>query len=93
MKAVEKYLTPNSKKLQSKGVSSVCSRVMNLNELNTNVSHEALQEPLIEEFCKQYSPNETCLVSFHFYEKFRNRVKTSIKISIKEAQCHFFLTL
>ncbi|XP_053993860.1 lipoate-protein ligase A-like [Hylaeus volcanicus] len=61
MKAVEKYLTPNSKKLQSKGVSSVSSRVMNLKELNPNISHETLQEPLIEEFCKQYSSNEACL--------------------------------
>jgi len=39
LKALQKYLNPNKKKLQSKGIDSVISRVMNLNETYPNLSH------------------------------------------------------
>lgn len=62
--ALQRYLTPNKLKLQSKGINSVASRVVNLKELAENISHEQLQAPLIEEFYKQYttpaSGNGTC---------------------------------
>ena len=38
--ALQKYLSPNKEKLQSKGVESVVSRVVNLRELLPDISHE-----------------------------------------------------
>ena len=38
--ALGKYLNPNKKKLESKGVDSVVSRVMNLSEINSDINHE-----------------------------------------------------
>ena len=37
--ALSKYLSPNKKKLESKGVDSVVSRVMNLSEVNPQIDH------------------------------------------------------
>ena len=37
--ALGKYLSPNKKKLESKGVDSVVSRVMNLSEVNPEIDH------------------------------------------------------
>jgi lipoate-protein ligase A len=48
------YLTPHPKKLQSKGRASVRARVMNLAELNSAITHEALSEAVIEEFFASY---------------------------------------
>lgn len=39
--ALNKYLNPNKKKLESKGVDSVISRVMNLQEEYPHVNHES----------------------------------------------------
>ena len=49
-----KYLTPHAKKMESKGRTSVRSRVMNLVELAPGLEHEALSQALIEEFFAQY---------------------------------------
>ena len=38
--ALGKYLNPNKKKLESKGVDSVVSRVMNLAEINRDINHQ-----------------------------------------------------
>ena len=38
--ALDKYLSPNKLKLQSKGVDSVIARVMNLKERVPHISHE-----------------------------------------------------
>lgn len=38
--ALKKYLNPNKKKLESKGIDSVISRVLNLQELNPKICHE-----------------------------------------------------
>ena len=38
--ALGKYLNPNKKKLESKGVDSVVSRVMNLKEACPEINHE-----------------------------------------------------
>lgn len=48
------YLTPNPKKLQSKGRASVRARVMNLSEINPQITHETLTAAIIEEFFKQH---------------------------------------
>jgi lipoate-protein ligase A len=48
------YLTPNPKKLQSKGKASVRSRVANLSEENSKVNHDSLSAALIEEFFSHY---------------------------------------
>ena len=39
LNALQKYLNPNKKKLESKGVSSVVSRVMNLAEIAPEINH------------------------------------------------------
>lgn len=48
------YLTPNPKKLESKGRPSVRSRVINLNEIVPDLTHQRICEKLIEEFCRHY---------------------------------------
>ena len=44
--ALGKYLNPNKKKLESKGVDSVVSRVMNLTEANSKIDHASFCEAL-----------------------------------------------
>lgn len=46
------YLTPSEKKLVSKGISSVRSRVANLVDFNPLISHESLVGSIIDEFFK-----------------------------------------
>lgn len=48
------YLTPNPKKLQSKGKESVRSRVVNLNEIKHGISHDQIVETMISSFEKLY---------------------------------------
>ena len=48
--ALGKYLNPNKKKLESKGVDSVVSRVMNLTEANPNINHNSFCEELQKAF-------------------------------------------
>ena len=54
MKALAGLLNPNKLKLQSKGIASVASRVKNLKELSSLVSHESLSKAIIESFCSHY---------------------------------------
>jgi lipoate-protein ligase A len=49
-----RYLTPNQKKLEAKGIKSVQSRVMNLTELVPALDHQAFQEALIAEFFEHH---------------------------------------
>ncbi len=51
---LSQYLTPHPKKIQSKGRASVRARVINLNELSSEIRHETFVPPLIEAFCKEY---------------------------------------
>ncbi|MBF0313996.1 MAG: lipoate--protein ligase [Oligoflexia bacterium] len=44
------YLSPDPKKLHSKGVTSVRQRVCNLSELNATITHEELCKRIIEQF-------------------------------------------
>ena len=48
------YLKPNPKKLESKGITSVRARVVNLNQLNLDLSHQDLCDRIIHEFFIQY---------------------------------------
>ncbi len=48
------YLNPSKKKLQSKGISSVKSRVENLSNLNSSINHDDLCKSIISKFFKNY---------------------------------------
>jgi lipoate-protein ligase A len=52
------YLNPNIKKLQSKGITSVRARVVNLQELNSEINHNDLCQKIIQEFFSFYQ--STC---------------------------------
>lgn len=54
--ALGKYLNPNKKKLESKGVDSVISRVMNLKEANPTINHDNFCEALQEAFEEKWAP-------------------------------------
>lgn len=54
-----KYLTVSKKKIESKGVKSVQSRVINLSELKPDLTIASLKEALKESFQNTYS-HETC---------------------------------
>lgn len=49
------YLNPDPKKLEAKGIQSVRSRVMNLNEIHPKINHEMISDAIIKAF-------------FHFYQ-------------------------
>lgn len=48
------YLNPDKKKLEMKGITSVRSRVMNLQEINPQINHELLCQKVIEHFFSHY---------------------------------------
>jgi len=50
LNALQRYLTPDKRKLQAKGIASVGARVMNLRERFPEIGHEKLCEALIAEF-------------------------------------------
>ncbi|CAI2372795.1 unnamed protein product [Moneuplotes crassus] len=52
------YLTPSKKKLESKGVNSVRSRVMNLSEVNPNITYDMWMESMINEFHNKHEDKD-----------------------------------
>lgn len=54
MKKLSDYLLPHPKKMQSKGIQSVRARVINLTEINDQITHDSLTKIIIEEFFKEY---------------------------------------
>ncbi len=52
---MSRYLNPSKVKLRSKGVDSVRSRVVNLRELNPNITIPGLKSSLTDAFCQIYS--------------------------------------
>ena len=50
LNALGKYLNPSKAKLESKGVDSVISRVINLRELNDSIDHDSFCKALEESF-------------------------------------------
>jgi len=66
---ISNYLTPDKKKLQSKGIKSVKSRVANLNEFNPELNHDTLCQVIIEEFFQTYG--ERCEPEILDHEKLK----------------------
>lgn len=54
--ALKQYLNPNKAKLQSKGITSVIARVMNLNEKHPQLNHELFCAALEKRFVEHYKP-------------------------------------
>lgn len=52
--SVTRYLSPHKAKLQSKGVSSVISRITNLVDINPAINHKSFCNSLEMEFIKFY---------------------------------------
>lgn len=50
LQALQRYLTPDKRKLQAKGISSVGARVMNLREEFPTLDHQGLCEAFVQEF-------------------------------------------
>ncbi|EGG13497.1 hypothetical protein DFA_11258 [Cavenderia fasciculata] len=53
--SLAKYLNPNKEKLKSKGITSVISRVCNLNTLSPTINHQTWSQSIINSFEKQYN--------------------------------------
>ncbi|KJF84820.1 lipoate--protein ligase [Photobacterium phosphoreum] len=49
------YLNPDKKKLAAKGITSVRSRVTNLNQIVTNIDHKMVCDAIIDTFCDYYN--------------------------------------
>ncbi|SET06859.1 lipoate--protein ligase [Thorsellia anophelis] len=49
------YLNPDPKKLLAKGITSVRSRVMNLNEIFPNINHDIICDAIIKAFFQYYN--------------------------------------
>lgn len=60
------YLNPDKKKLVSKGVQSVRSRVANLTEFNSDISHDALCDQIIKQFLNFYDAD--CEIEYLDYD-------------------------
>ena len=64
MEKLGRYLTPSKAKLRSKGVDSVRSRVVNLKELNPEVTIDSLKAALADAFSRVYGvPSNTLNLS------------------------------
>lgn len=55
------YLNPDPKKLASKGIASVRSRVANLNEIRADIDHEIICEAIQHAFVAYYSSDDTAM--------------------------------
>jgi len=56
--AILKYLNPHKAKLQSKGIESVTSRVINLTEVDSSMNHDKFTEAIRASFLKEYPDAE-----------------------------------
>eukprot|EP01097_Dermamoeba_algensis_P008430 TRINITY_DN5625_c0_g1_i1.p1 TRINITY_DN5625_c0_g1~~TRINITY_DN5625_c0_g1_i1.p1 ORF type:complete len:103 (+),score=21.24 TRINITY_DN5625_c0_g1_i1:544-852(+) len=54
LNSMKKYLTPSLEKLKSKGVNSVEARVLNLQEVCPQITHTAICDSIIEQFCEHH---------------------------------------
>jgi lipoate-protein ligase A len=62
LSSLERYLTPRLRKLQIKGIRSVKSEVINLEEINSHINHEDVTESIKESFGEFFDrPVETIL--------------------------------
>jgi lipoate-protein ligase A len=53
------YLNPDVKKLQSKGITSVRSRVTNLDSLYPQINHQLVCDAIVESFCEYFDETPT----------------------------------
>ncbi|PYF79497.1 MULTISPECIES: lipoate--protein ligase [Marinomonas] len=53
------YLNPDVKKLQSKGITSVRSRVTNLDSLYPQINHQLVCDAIVEAFCEYFDETPT----------------------------------
>jgi len=71
------YLNPDEKKLQAKGITSVKSRVINLNTVKLDISHDEVCEAIIEAYSEYYQESVTAeLISpdhFHDLQNFAEK--------------------
>lgn len=63
LQALGNYLTPNKLKMQSKGVTSVQARVLNLKTIAPMLTHEIICEELKKSF-KRFHKVDDCLVEY-----------------------------
>mgnify|MGYP000061867058 CR=1 FL=1 len=67
------YLNSNKKKLESKGIKSVRSRVANLTQYNKDISHDSLIQEIVNQFFKHYECE--CEVEILDNNALKNEVK------------------
>lgn len=61
MQALQRYLTPDKRKLAAKGISSVGARVMNLRESFSSLNHDVLCEAFVAEFREVYGAQDVAV--------------------------------
>ena len=66
MDKLSRYLNPSKAKLQAKGVDSVRSRVVNLKELNPDITVAAMKDAMAKAFAKVYGKPMTVLTDADF---------------------------
>ena len=54
LQALSKYLNPHKSKLQSKGITSIQSRVANLSDINTQLTHTGFVQAMKNAFQRKY---------------------------------------
>ncbi len=95
MKELGNYLTPPKIKLQDKGIESVRSRVVNLKDLNADLSIDELKLSLIEAFDRTYSgiltmketPDSSIIAGYSsFFSDWQWTVAKSPKASISHSR-------
>ena len=69
------YLNPNRKKLESKGIKSVRSRVSNLVNFNSEITHKSLTTTIVEKFFSHYG--SSCKVEVLDNKALKSEVKLS----------------
>lgn len=62
MSALERYLTPNKLKMESKGVSSVAARVINLKKIVPDITHDRVCAELQKSFLKSHNIKECPII-------------------------------
>lgn len=76
---LEKFLNPSRPKLKSKGVESVTARVINLKEINPDITHDQVSSAIVEEFSREF-PRTKVIVEYmgnpiDYHPKVREIVK------------------
>lgn len=75
LSAMKRYLNPNKLKLISKGVDSVQSRVLNLNEKYPNLNKDILFEVIEKEFLKYHGIDQNESKKFHIEDISNNKIE------------------